>query len=415
MNLVTISDIAVATAAAMPMTRWSDFATGVMVGLVVLPAIYNIGYYAVLRQRFLLLHGMRSATIALMVVMLSPMALGSTLAPGSVARYVIFFISLDCAIAVSGPFLRDYVERGKIDPRLARLLGLTPVLVLVFTPAMFLIERHLWLNLLRETVLLAVFAILVAALVQATLRGSRTIRFQIAAWAGILAVCAVSLAHNLILHRPWPDFFSWLFAALTLEVMLTTIGVTYRFMQLRHERDDARRSEDAMTRAAMTDPLTGLPNRRALFKRFSSGGHKVTAVALVDLDRFKAVNDDFGHDIGDDVLIATAEALRDKRFGANCYAARLGGEEFALLLFGDQPAVLAVQIRLAIADHIEARVAGVDRRITASLGLAHAQPGDEFAALLKQADLYLYKAKSLGRDCQQNDLGGSYASCKAAA
>jgi len=121
---------------------------------------------------------------------------------------------------------------------------------------------------------------------------------------------------------------------------------------------------------AMSDPLTGLPNRRALNDAFQGmatrPGETVAAIAVLDLDRFKRINDVWGHGEGDEALRAVAQCLEDNR-PADAVVARLGGEEFVLLMpwGGEGPVRLACEkLRMAVAQLAFRKVEGV----TVSIG-----------------------------------------------
>lgn len=158
--------------------------------------------------------------------------------------------------------------------------------------------------------------------------------------------------------------------------------------------------------AAATDYLTGLPNRRPLadsgrqwFREATERGASL-AVAVLDIDRFKAINDTHGHDAGDRALVHIAEILRAE-VPSGAMIARTGGEEFAVLFRGAQPsgAIDAVErMRLAVA---RGRFIIGGRRIplTISAGVALCRPGDQsFEDMLRRADQALYAAKSGGRN-----------------
>lgn len=160
--------------------------------------------------------------------------------------------------------------------------------------------------------------------------------------------------------------------------------------------------------AAATDPLTGLPNRLGLFDRIAlelartKRTGRPVAATVIDLDRFKDFNDRQGHLAGDRLLIGVGEALTGVLRSTDL-AVRFGGEEFVVLLpeIGREEAVACSErIRLAIAG---VRVPGADARVTASIGLAVHDPKEgpppSAAALLREADAALYRAKALGRDC----------------
>ncbi|MBS7540969.1 GGDEF domain-containing protein [Ancylobacter lacus] len=158
---------------------------------------------------------------------------------------------------------------------------------------------------------------------------------------------------------------------------------------------------------AMTDSLTGLLNRRALFDLVANEPLRGdVAVVLFDIDRFKTINDERGHAAGDQVLACFAQALRERveqraQQGPALppVFARLGGEEFALLLRG-----AVAESALREAEAVRARFAAlVQERLhlgcTASAGIAFGQPnGYDFEATLNAADQMLYGAKRNGRD-----------------
>ena len=159
---------------------------------------------------------------------------------------------------------------------------------------------------------------------------------------------------------------------------------------------------------ADTDELTSLPNRRAFkealakeIHRSKRYGHPLS-LALFDLDRFKQVNDRFGHLAGDRVLQATARAVERNLRDTDVFA-RVGGEEFALLLPDtdlDGAAELAERLRVAL-QAISPLSTDVDTQISASFGvveLDRTSDDDAGQALIAAADAALYNAKSLGRN-----------------
>ncbi len=159
---------------------------------------------------------------------------------------------------------------------------------------------------------------------------------------------------------------------------------------------------ERLERQAAEDPLTGLANQRAFhrecereFSRIERTGGELSLVML-DLDHFKSINDAHGHPYGDQVLIAVADALR-AAVRVHDVVARLGGEEFAILLpdaAAEDSYDFAERARQAIA-----RIPVADAALACSAGVATATPsGPSVAELLEQADRALYRAKRLGRD-----------------
>jgi diguanylate cyclase (GGDEF)-like protein len=169
---------------------------------------------------------------------------------------------------------------------------------------------------------------------------------------------------------------------------------------------DLVRKAAQMQELATTDSLTGLFNRRqftslvhAEWDRFRRYQRPLSLITL-DIDRFKSINDRFGHSAGDRVLAKIADICREGKRGADVLA-RVGGEEFALILPEtqlSQAVAVAERLRHAICRH-PLRVGGVSIDITASLGVAEAQPVmNEVDDLIERADQALYAAKRAGRN-----------------
>lgn len=159
--------------------------------------------------------------------------------------------------------------------------------------------------------------------------------------------------------------------------------------------------------AALSDALTGVHSRRwldetlpRLCDRHRFDGMALT-IALIDVDHFKRVNDQHGHQVGDLVLNQLARTLRDKLRPTD-FVARYGGEEFVAVLPHTPLAgarVAAERLRLAVkASEFKARDGKSLPRVTISIGLAESGPNQDVAALLEHADRCLYRAKHAGRD-----------------
>jgi two-component system cell cycle response regulator len=182
------------------------------------------------------------------------------------------------------------------------------------------------------------------------------------------------------------------------------------FTQIRRKRynDRLRSSVKQSIELAVTDGLTGLHNRRyldshlkLLIDRSVARGRSMS-VCMTDIDRFKLINDTYGHDIGDAVLREFASRLRSAVRGADL-ACRYGGEEFVLVMPDTPPetaAGVAERLRMAI-EQVPFRLGDVTvpLQVTASMGIASLSPqGDSPEALLKRADNALYEAKRGGRN-----------------
>jgi diguanylate cyclase (GGDEF)-like protein len=147
------------------------------------------------------------------------------------------------------------------------------------------------------------------------------------------------------------------------------------------------------------DPLTRIGNRRQLqesFEQSQSDGHESTLVTL-DLDGFKHVNDRFGHDTGDSVLVAVARSIRANISDVDV-PVRLGGDEFGVLVIGDghrdRAADLAERLRLDLTLSFDETM---PEPVGASLGVATSVPGEALRELLRRADHAMYRAKHAGK------------------
>ncbi|MFG2039511.1 GGDEF domain-containing protein [Dactylosporangium sp. NPDC048998] len=147
--------------------------------------------------------------------------------------------------------------------------------------------------------------------------------------------------------------------------------------------------------AADHDPLTGLPNRRAFYKRGAQlvsdrARHPLVAVVL-DVDGFKQINDMFGHSAGDEVLVTTARRLAE--YAGSGLVARLGGDEFAGLLAGRHDGAQEQADRLAQTLAAPMRLAGQIVTVSVSVGLVPVEPDAHLADAVHRADAAMYRSK----------------------
>lgn len=225
-------------------------------------------------------------------------------------------------------------------------------------------------------------------------RGSRYLLLFAVAWALPLAS---AVARLLSAFRVLPVSF-WLdnstILTMAVEALASSLAIAYRVQALSRERDEAMAGELRARALADTDPLTGLLNRRAFLDRAIGRPGRVTLL-LIDIDHFKMVNDTLGHDGGDDVLRVFARTLHAVVVPSDGLVARLGGEEFGVLVPAGsrlEPDVLLDALR-------EARMP-FDLRVTASIGCCTGTLEGEaqWKALYRIADRALFDAKRAGRD-----------------
>lgn len=181
-----------------------------------------------------------------------------------------------------------------------------------------------------------------------------------------------------------------------------------RLKQSAEQIDQLKQDLDEVRKQASTDPLTGLANRKSFDDRLLGAATEAMetgsefCLLLCDIDRFKAFNDNHGHQFGDQVLKLVARCLRDGIKGSDL-AARYGGEEFAVLLPG-----CTLENALAIADRLRETIAtrrlvrrstGEDvGAVTMSVGVARFEAGEPITDLIGRADRALYTAKREGRN-----------------
>lgn len=370
-------------------------------GLLVVPLLLNGAFHRVLRERFVLYHMILTGGMLLQVAigsgflrLLTPVtpALESPLS--------------NACFAIAGSaglmFAADFIEEGRINDRLRQALRLAAPLVL----GVGLSTAMPW-EMLRQTAALVmhldmipVMALIGCAAIAGCRNGSTSAWFLAAGWAPALFVGLWKVASYLLPDLHPLDALVTFHLGLAAHVLITTFGIIYRMVGLRRERDVANARAVELESVAGRDALTGLRNRHSIERRFYDLFRLgFRTMAVIDLDHFKAVNDEHGHAVGDVVLKAAAQALRED---ADTRAIRLGGEEFLLLLRGPDSAERAERSRRAISARIAAAVPGLDRVVTASMGMVeHDTEGAlqiEFEALYAHCDRLLYEAKRLGRN-----------------
>lgn len=175
--------------------------------------------------------------------------------------------------------------------------------------------------------------------------------------------------------------------------------------QLRHEIEERTRIGRILEETARTDYLTQLMNRRAMAERLQAEVARVErggapfSLVLIDIDHFKNINDNFGHDVGDEVLKSLSRAFAG-HVREQDIVARWGGEEFLLLLpsTGERSAAEQAERLRQLLDRGEVRVSRYSQALTASFGVCEYTAGEGIKALLKKADVALYRAKVSGRN-----------------
>lgn len=227
--------------------------------------------------------------------------------------------------------------------------------------------------------------------------------------AGLSAVFTFPLVHGdgrlgaLDLYRDTPGKLGKL-GKLDMDAAQTLADVTTAYLLNAQAREDARATSEQFRQSALHDALTGLPNRLLLQQRITHAAqrarrsHACAAILFADLDLFKKVNDTYGHQVGDELLIAVAQRLSSLVRPGDTLA-RVSGDEFVFLCEdlqnpGDAQAVVA---RIDEAFGSPFVLAETELRVTASVGTAFAGPGqDVFGQLLDDAGRAMYESKRKG-------------------
>ena len=202
-------------------------------------------------------------------------------------------------------------------------------------------------------------------------------------------------------RRDGEDFLAWL----NIVMVAGSDGRPERYVSVFHDITELRRNEERIRHLAFHDPLTGLPNRVLLHDRLAQAiasarrDNEPLGLMFIDLDRFKAINDSFGHDSGDGLLKQVADRLK------NCLrksdtVARMGGDEFVVLLRRvEMPlnyGLVAQNIIASLSEPVSLR--GHAMQVGASIGIAcFPDDGIDAVDLMKHADAAMYAAKAAGR------------------
>jgi diguanylate cyclase (GGDEF)-like protein len=300
------------------------------------------------------------------------------------------------AISSYGMLLIGSLEKGMIDAWLRRLTIVVAVAITGFGiansagPLAWQPGLH---DVMRVLVLFAASTAFVVLLI-AIRRGSLAARDMAFTWTLPMLAVAWAMTGNPILAHDDGGYFTVLTVS-ALQAIGLSVVIGRRLASAQRERETAKARQDELERLAETDSLTGVFNRRGFVARAEAAlAEGEVALVLLDIDRFKAINDSHGHEVGDRALIAVAGVLASARLSGGCVG-RLGGEEFGILLPG-----IGKPEAVAVAELLRERIAALPSpRLTASFGVAHSRtspPG--FQTLYADADRALYAAKSSGRD-----------------
>ncbi|WP_164523504.1 diguanylate cyclase [Sphingomonas sp. S-NIH.Pt15_0812] len=364
-------------------------------GIALALIVGHLALYVALRARFILIYvGMVVVLLAFLFVSSGAMTIlypaldihlrqqAATLLFGSGTILVLLFGRSFFPLTIFTPRLR------RMSDAAIAALSLSTIATLLLSP-----NAATMLDDIDGCLYILVIAIVPAVFLRASARRERGMTLFAAAWGLPILLVGFRTMVSLGLMRGSNIYDLVTIGMMTIEVLVAAVGIVWRIHRLGFERDEARAREMAARMLADIDPLTGLLNRRAFLAR-AIGRETDQLLILIDIDHFKAINDQVGHDSGDEVLCHFAQGLRTVA-PANALVARLGGEEFALLM--PAPAAMSPP---AIHKALRSVRMPFDLTVTCSLGACTGPMVSERAwqAMYRAADRALYDAKAAGRN-----------------
>jgi len=394
------------TAAARTEARWL-LLMGIYAGLLVSALAYNLFVFAGHRYPFQRWYiGWVVAALAYGMTWTGLSALfHPALAGPTAVRIDAALVAL--VVALGSKFLVSVLERGKVPDLLHRGVNWVSAacvvtgLVAACDPLIDASTGDLLLN--AGMIACVVFSF--ATVMLAAVRGSRLVWLYLIGWVPVVMVFVCRASRNLgfVGQSDFVDMAT--FAAIGFESLIFSLVIAGRFSSLRRQRDAAEASargmeieQETLRRAAHADFLTGLGNRAFfhdhLRRLFESG--RPFSLFLVDVDYLKDLNDRQGHDAGDALLQHIGGLLAELSVH-NTHCARIGGDEFAILVEGTASDAAQIQRHL---DDLQGRVWGSHTwsgTLSLSIGYTSAEGALSAADLFQRADIALYEAKRLGR------------------
>ena len=374
-------------------------------GLTLALLAYNLALWSVLRHRFQLSY---SAMVgALMAYTFTSSSVAMLVIPALIDndRIRLNYLFLAITAVASIRFMADFFGPQVFGPKLRKAVIAVCGATLISAVAFVLLApwQGFWLDRLYFFCSTAALLLAVPIIIAAWRARVRNLGLFVIAWSApiVASVARAGYGLGLISYSFWLDNANLI--SLSLESLLSTMLIVARLRELSNERDRAQAGEQSALRLANSDPLTGLLNRRA-FIQYAIGRTAPHRLLLIDIDRFKAINDRIGHAAGDDVLREVSKAIQDCR-PPDSLAVRLGGEEFALLIplrhQGQCPPDRVLEA-------VRQRAMPMNWQVTISLGYADGRvtTEDDWKRLYRLADSALYRAKADGRDraCRATDF-----------
>lgn len=387
-------------------TRYWAF--GLYFGSVIALLIYNLTLYLNLRTP-----GHRMYVIAIgsvLIFMTMDSGLAQSWLPDLLRQREIMLMIAAAALmmATSMRFFQVFVDARVQLPRLNRVINAFCVIILSSSVLALLspVAWGAWMAPIIQSILSIATFVLLGSSLYGAVRGSNASLIFFVAWAAFLSgnLLRTLLSFEWLPRLPVAEYMVYIGSVM--EAMILALGLSYRVGQLRIQRNRAEREQLRAMELANLDSLTGAYNRR-FFDTYLAGllasgdqAEQRNALVLFDIDYFKEINDEYGHDAGDAVLQAITRRCQSELRSADVLC-RLGGDEFALILdlLEDETAVhVAQRLHHRIGQHpVMYQQQAI--KVTISIGVLSPLSSDrDEAATLRAVDQALYAAKRAGRN-----------------
>lgn len=378
---------------------------GLIAGVTLCMLLYSLAHWVSLRDRVFLDYAL--LLIGNTVFTLSYFGIGAQyLWPDWPALSMqIAPMGIMIAVAAGSRFMNGTLAVHEVSPVLALVLRGCGWLALagLVASALGLIGYRAAQSLVTVLGLLVTGAVLPAAYIRAR-RGERVARYMLAGWTFYTAgaITAAGLLRGHVEPTLWTQHVYPLSTLTEVSAWMVVLGL--RVQTIHRSADRARVETETQRALAHTDALTGLPNRRGLQQHLAqtlprANPQHLLAVYLLDLDGFKPINDRYGHDVGDALLVAVGQRLQAQLRGSDVVA-RLGGDEFVVLAtsLADEATAAGLGHKLLGAFETPFQVAGQHCEVGITAGYALAPlDGRTADELIKRADAAMYAGKQAGR------------------
>ncbi|CAN5858789.1 hypothetical protein BH11PSE12_BH11PSE12_34290 [soil metagenome] len=380
---------------------------GLLTGLAVCLLIYSLAQWVTLGEHLFIKYALL-ITGSLLFSLLQFGVGAQYLWPGNIWMEL-HIGGLSAFIASTGSFL--FIEQALAEadskPWFSRIMKLGACLNLFFA-SIFCFD---WIDVETVTAIVGTLGLAPALLglpgaIRRTRRGESVGIYFLSAWLVYFITTAI-LIEVIKGHLPanfWTVHSFQFGATFDMLIFMRVLGL--RTKALHSAIDHARSERDSFHSLAHTDPLTGLPNRRSLNAAITSaiahaGPEKILAVYMLDLDGFKKINDQYGHDVGDELLVSVAARLRSNLRNTDIIS-RLGGDEFVVASAGLHSSQQALELgeKLLKSFNYAFILSEHTCRVGLTVGYALAPfDGRDTISLLKRADAAMYAGKQGGKHC----------------